>query len=186
VTVIDRGIEYEDEDAEFFRDGTVRDATLSHDVEIQEISCAGGRSVIFYESGAVKIAWLSKPAVLDHVPCLASEIVFFHENGRLMNAKLGRDRDFTGLRVPLGARVTLDEAGELIDYYEHLSADVRIDGIPCSALFGVGRYASGRLSVALLASAVEIDGKNYVRGTKLSVGVDRRDVTRSLRGKLLH
>jgi hypothetical protein len=35
VTVIDRGIEYEDEDAEFFRDGTVRDATLSHDV----VSC---------------------------------------------------------------------------------------------------------------------------------------------------
>ena len=174
MTIIERGVEYEDEDAEFFPDGAVRDATLAHDATIQGLPCAAGRSVVFYESGRLKLVWLSRPAVLDGIPCPAGQIVFLHENGGLMNSELGAAHDFAGLVLPAGTRVTLDEIGQLLEYSQSLSADQRMDGVPCASLFNVWRYPSAKLSTAVLAAAVEIDGQEYQRGTELWLGEDGR------------
>ncbi len=84
-------IEILDEDAEFFPDGSVRDATLARNTTIQGIPCLGDRSAVFFPSGRLKLWWLSQTTVLDGIPCLGGSIVYLHENGRLLNASLAWD-----------------------------------------------------------------------------------------------
>ena len=54
------GVEYLDEDAELYPDGSVHDATLARDVTIQGLPCAGGRSAVFFPSGRLRLAWLAR------------------------------------------------------------------------------------------------------------------------------
>ena len=179
MAIFNRDIEYEEADAEFFPEGTLREATLSHDAEIQGVPCSGGRSAVFYASGHLKLAMLSKPVVLDGVPCSTDQNVFFHENGQLMNAELGAAHEFAGAVLPAGTRVTMNETGRLVEYSHELSADQLIDGIPCGSPFWVWRYPSGRLSKAVLSAPVKIDGQDYQRGTELCFS-ERGNVMRSL------
>ena len=73
------GVEYLDEDAELFPDGSIHDATLVRDTDIQELPCAGGRSVVFFPSGRLRLAWLSRPVAIGGVAC-APSIVYLHES----------------------------------------------------------------------------------------------------------
>jgi hypothetical protein len=160
------GIEYLDEDLELFPDGSVHDATLARDTDIQELPCAGGRSVVFFPGGRLRLAWLSLPAVLGGVAC-APAIVYLHESGAPLNVTLAANHEFAGVVVPARARVTLDEDGQLLEHSHRLAADQSVGGLPCSAAFDAWLYPDGRPSVVVLASSVVIDGQEFPRGAQL-------------------
>jgi hypothetical protein len=160
------GIEYLDEDAELFHDGSVHDATLAHDTDIQGLPCAGGRSVVFFPGGRIRLAWLSRPAVLGGVAC-APGIVYLHEGATVLNATLASDHELTGVKLPAGTRVTLDEDGRLLEHSRRLETDQTLGGLPCSAAFHVWLYPDGRLSVVVLAAPAVVGGREYPRGAQL-------------------
>jgi len=160
------GVEYLDEDAELFPDGSVHDATLARDTEIQGLPCAGGHSVVYFSSGRLRLAWLSRQADVGGVSC-APGIVYLHENSRLLNTMLAAPHEFTGIVVPAGERVTLDEEGELLEHSRRLAMDQPIGGLPCSAEFHVWLYPGGQPSLAVLAESSWIGGRKYPRGSEL-------------------
>lgn len=166
------GIEYLDEDAELFPDGSVHDATLARDTVLQDLLCAGSRGVVFYPSGRLKLAWLASPANLHGVPCAAGTVLYLHENGRVLNTSLGEDCPVGGLALPAGARVSLDEDGSLLEYSQRLSSDEQVEGLPCSAAFDVWRYPSGRPSLIVLASPQILGGQEYPRGAEIALTED--------------
>src|SRR4051812_6000937 len=98
------GIEYLDEDAEFFPDGSVHDATLARNAVIQGLRCTGGRSVVFYPSGRLKIAWLSVATTIAGVPCAAAVVLYLHENGQPLNTTLATEHRFGELVLPARTR----------------------------------------------------------------------------------
>ncbi|WP_437571866.1 hypothetical protein [Sorangium sp. So ce542] len=160
------GIEYLDEGAELFPDGSIHDATLARDTDIQGLPCAGGCDVVFFPSGGLRLASLSRPVVIGGVAC-APGIVYLHESGALLNATLATAHEFTGVPVPARARVTLDEAGRLLEHSQPLEADRRVGGLPCSAELHAWVYPDGRPSVVVLASPSIIGGREYPRGAEL-------------------
>ena len=160
------GIEYFDEDAELHPDGSVRDATLARDATIQGLPCAGGRSAVFFPNGRLRLAWLARHADIGPVSCRAG-IVYLHANGSLLNTALDRDQKFGDVVVPAGERVTLDDAGRLLEHSLSLSSDRRVGGLPCAAAFRVWLRAGGRPSVAVLASPSVVAGEAYPRGAEL-------------------
>lgn len=165
--MIVNGIEFLEEDAEFFPDGSVRDATLARNTTIQDIPCMGDRSAVFFPSGNLKLFWLSQTTVLDGIPCPEDRIVYLHENGRLWNASLASDVQIDGALYPSGSRLTFDETGELLEYSQKLDADKIIEGFPCSSLFDVWRYAGGKPSVIVLSAPHSIGGQEYPRGAEV-------------------
>jgi len=169
--MIQNAIEYLDEDAEVFPDGSVHDATLAHDSDIQGLPCAARHSVVFFPSGRLRLAWLSRQAFVGAVRC-APGIVYLHENGALLNATLAASSHFAGLAVPAGARVTLSEDGQLQEHSRRLNANETIAGLPCAAEFDAWFYPSGRLSTAVLASPSVVGGREFPRGTELFLGED--------------
>jgi hypothetical protein len=166
--MIVRGIEYLDEEAELFPDGSVHDATLARDSLIGGLPCAGNHSVVFYPSGSLKLAWLSSPVVIGGIPCASGVVLYLHENGQPLNVSLSADHRFGPLSLPSGTRVTLDDDGQLLEYSHHLEFDQTVAGLPCSAAFNVWRYPSGRPSLVVLAFLCVIDGKEYPRGTEIA------------------
>ena len=159
-------VEYVDEEAELFPDGTVHDATLARDADIQGIPCRGGRSVVFFPSGRLKLAWLYRTAIIAGVPC-SSCIVYLHENGRVQNATLATRHDFAGVIVSADARVTLDESGRLLEYWRRLDSEEVIGGLHCSPLFHVWLYPDGRPSSVVLSSPAVVGAHEYPRGANL-------------------
>jgi hypothetical protein len=166
------GIDYEDDDCELFPNGSVHDATLLHDAVIQGLHCAGGRSVVFYPSGRIKIAWLSAPLIVHGIPCAAGVVTYFHENGRVLNARLPMGSRIGETELPGGTRVTLDDAGLLLEYSEQLERDAVLGGLPCDADIEIWRYPDGRPSLVVLASAFALGGQVYPRGTELHLSPD--------------
>lgn len=160
------GVEYLDEDAELFPDGSVHDATLARDTEIQGLPCAGGHSVVYFPSGRVRLAWLSHQTGIGGVSC-APGIVYMHENGRLLNAELAAPHEFTGIVVPAGERFTLGEEGELLEHSRRLAVDQPIGGLLCSAEFHVWLYPCGQPSLVVLAESSWIGDREYPRGSEL-------------------
>jgi hypothetical protein len=169
--MIQDGIEYLDEDAETFPNGSVRDAVLVRDSEIQGLLCAGGRSVVFFPSGQLRLAWLSHQTFVG-VVCCDSGIVYLHEKGTLLNTRLAASLKFDSLTVPAGARVTLDEDGILLERSCQLSADQTVGGFPCAAEFDVWLYPSGQPSLIVLSSSSVVDGREFPRGTELFLEED--------------
>ncbi|MCU0541636.1 MAG: hypothetical protein MUE44_05525 [Oscillatoriaceae cyanobacterium Prado104] len=165
--MIAKGIEVLDEDAEFFPDGSVRDAKLARNTAIQDIPCMGDRSVVFFPSGRLKLCWLSQTTVLDGIPCPEDRIVYLHENGRLLNASLASEVQIDGVLYPSNSRLTFDETGKLLEYSQELDADRIIEGFPCSSLFNVWRYAGGKPSVVVLSAVHSIGPQEYPRGAEL-------------------
>jgi len=160
------GVEYLDEDAELFPDGSVHDATLARDTVIQGLPCAGGCSVVFFPSGQLRLAWLARPTAVGAVSC-SPGLVYLHENGGLLNATLAVDWQFEGLVVPAGARVTLDPVGQLLEYSRRLEADQSIEGLRCAAGWDVWIYPNGCPSLVVLAQTSIIDGREFPPGTEL-------------------
>jgi hypothetical protein len=160
------GAQYLDEGAELFPNGSVHDATLARDINIQGLPCASGRSVVFFPSGRLRLAWLSRPAAVGDVAC-ATGIVYLHEGGALLNTALAEDHPFGEVVVSAGARVTLDEVGRLLEHSKRLGADQLVGGLPCSAAFHVWLYPSGRPSLVVLASPCVIGRRKHPRGTQL-------------------
>ena len=162
-------IEYLDEDAELFSDGSVHDATLAHDTVICGVPCAGGKSTVFYPSGRLKLAWLSCPAVIEGIPCAAGVVLYLHEDGRALNATLAAEHRFGKLPLPPGTRVSLDEEGQLLEYSQRLDSDQLVAGLPCCALFEVWRYPSGQPSFVVLSDSCAIGGQEYPRGSEIAM-----------------
>ena len=159
-------VEYLDENADLFHDGSIHDATLARDTDIQGLPCAGGHSVVFFPSGQLLLAWLSRPAVIGGVPCDGG-IVYLHEVGVLLSTTVAADHEFAGVLVPAGARVTLDVDGRLLEHSRRLEADQQLGGLPCSAELGAWVYPDGRPSVVVLTSPSVIGGREYPRGAEL-------------------
>ncbi|MBE9122167.1 hypothetical protein IQ269_15475 [Tychonema sp. LEGE 07199] len=170
--MIVNNIEILNEDAEFFPDGSVRDATLVRNTTIQGIPCLGDRSVVFFPSGRLKLCWLSQTTVLDGIPCLGDCIIYLHENGRLLNASLACDLQIDEVLYPSDSRLTFDETGKLLEYSQRLDADRSIEGFPCSSQFVVWRYASGKPSIIVLSAPHTINGQEYPRGAKVYLNED--------------
>ena len=171
--MIVNGVEYLDEDAELFPDGSVHDAVLARDTELQGLPCAGGRAVVFFPGGRLRLARLSRPAVIVSVPC-AAEIIYLHENSGLLNATLSEPHTFDGVSVATGERVTLDESGRLLEHSRRLGEDQSVGPFFCAADYRVWLYPNGRPSVVALAAACQVDGREYPRGTELFLEEDRR------------
>jgi hypothetical protein len=169
--LIKDGIEYLDEDAETFPDGSVHDATLARDSDIQGIPCAGGWSVVFFPGGRLRLAWLSRPVLIGAIPCAAG-IVYLHENGAVLNSNLSATLECSGITVAPGRRVTLDQDGQLLEYSCPLDVDQSICGLPCTAKYWVWLYPSGRLSNAVLAASAVIGGRAFARGTEIFLNED--------------
>lgn len=165
------GIEYLEEDAELFPDGSVRDATLARDTEIQGLPCAGERSVVYYPGGQLKLAWLSRPARIGTIPC-SPGIVYLHENSGLLNATLAAPHQFGVVTVAVCERVTLDEGGGLLERSHRLNHDQTVNDIPCMFQYPIWLYANGRPSVVILAAPWVFGGQEYPRGTELFLGED--------------
>ncbi len=165
------GLEYLDEDAELFPDGSVHDATLARNAYIQGLPCAGDRSVVYFPSGRLRLAWLSRPAVIDEVAC-AMGIVYLHENGRLLNAMLSAGHEFHGVVVPPHERVTLNDEGGLLERSQRLATDQSVGGLPCSAEFSVWLYPCGQPSMAVLAAPALVGEREYPRGAVLFLDED--------------
>ena len=165
------GVEYLDEDAELFPNGSVHDATLARDTDVQGLPCAGGRSVVYFPSGRLRLAWLSRPVSIGGVPCAAG-IIYLHESGRLLNATLSATHIFAEGSVPVGERVTLDEHGRLLEHSQRLLMDQPVGGLPCSAQFRVWLYPGGRPSVVVLAEQSVLSGRAYPRGAELFLDED--------------
>ena len=165
------GIEYLNEDAELFPDGSVHDATLAGDTDIQGLPCAGGRNVVFYPGGRLRLFWLSRPAIIGTVPC-APGIVYLHENGAPLNATLAADRDFAGRVVSSGEHVTLNDEGELLEFSLHLESDQVVGGLACASAFRVWQYPDGRPSIVVLASPSIIGRRQFPRGAELFLDED--------------
>ncbi len=170
--MIVNGIEFLDEDAEFFPNGSVHDATLASDAVIQGIPCLGDRSLVFFPSERLKLCWLSQTSVLDGIPCPGDRIVYLHENGQLLNASLACDIQIDGVLYPLDSRLTFDETGKLLEYSQKLDADRSIEGFPCCSQFVVWRYPDGKLSVIVLSAVHTIDGQEYPRGAEVYLNED--------------
>ena len=66
-TVTVKGVEYLEADAERFPDGSIFDATLARDTELQGLPCAGNRAVVYYPSGRLKFAWLSRTTIIRSI-----------------------------------------------------------------------------------------------------------------------
>jgi hypothetical protein len=160
------GIEYLDDDAELYPDGAVHDATLARDARIQGLPCAGGHSAVFFPGGRLRLAWLARAADVGPVRCGAG-IVYLHPNGSVLNAAVAEQQTLGDVVVPTGERVTLDDAGRLLEYSKSLTSDQHVRGLPCAAAFDVWLYASGRPSVVVLASASTVGGVAYPRGAEL-------------------
>lgn len=160
------GIEYLDEDAELFPDGSVHDATLARDVTIQGLPCAGGRSAVFFPGGRLRLAWLAHAADVGPVRCGAG-VIYLHPDGSVLNAEVAEQQTFGDVVVPAGERVTLDDAGRLLELSKSLASDERVGGLFCAAAFRVWLYASGRPSVVVLACAAMVGQTMYPRGTEL-------------------
>ncbi|HEY9420261.1 MAG TPA: hypothetical protein VIW92_02515 [Thermoanaerobaculia bacterium] len=170
--MIVNGIEYLDEDVEFFPDGSIHDATLARDTMVQDLPCAEDRSVVFYPSGRLQLAWLASPAEIQGVPCAADTVLYLHENGRVLNTSLGGDCSFGGLALPAGSRVSLNEDGSLLEYSQRLESDGIVEGLPCSAAFHVWRYPGGQPSLVVLAAPHVIGGQEYPRGAEIAMAED--------------
>ena len=160
------GIEYLDEDTELYDDGSVRDATLARDAIVQGLPCAGDRAVVFYPGGRLRLAWLVRAADVGSLRCGAG-IVYLHPNGSVLNAAMAGEQRLGEVVVPAGERVTLDDAGRLLEYSRSLNSDGWVGGLACAAAFRVWLYAGGRPSVVVLASASTVAGVTYPRGTEL-------------------
>jgi len=170
--MIINNIEFLEEDAELFSDGSVHDAILAQDAIVQGIPCAGNRSVVFYSSGQLKLCWLSSTTILDDIPCASDVILYLHENGQLWNVSLDSDYQIKKVLHRSGSRLTFDETGELLEYSESLDADRLIEEFPSSSQFDVWRYANGRPSLIVLSSPHMINGEKYPRGAKVSLNND--------------
>jgi hypothetical protein len=164
-------IEFVDEGAEFFPNGSPHDVQLVRDIVIQGLPCAGGRSVVFFPNGRLKLAWLTQPTNTGGIPCGAG-IVYLHENGAAANTVLTEAHGFQGVRIAKGARVRLDEDGRLMEYSTHLPSDCLVAGLPCAAARDVWLYPNGRPSFLVLAKSATIDGRIYPRGSELSLNED--------------
>jgi len=167
--MIVNGIAYVAEDAEFFADGSVCDATLLRDAVIQGLPCTGGRSVAFYDEGALRLARRSREADVGRIAC-APGIVYLHPNGNLLNGCLATRCQFGAIEVDHGERVTLDETGRLLEYSRRLERTETIGGLRCSSRYRVWLYANGRPSVVVLTASSTIGKRPYPRGTELLLG----------------
>ncbi len=164
-------VEYLEEGLETFPDGSVHDAVLARDCDIQGLPCAGGRDVVFFPSGRLRLASLSRETIISGI-CCAPGIIYLHESGTVLNATLASCLKFWDISVSAGERVTLDEKGILLEYSRQLNEDQTVGGLPCTAQFRVWLYPSGRLSKAVLASPSTINGQEFPRGTELFLNED--------------
>jgi hypothetical protein len=160
------GIEYLDEDAELYPDGSVHDATLARDVTIQGLPCAGGRRAVFFPGGRLRLAWLARAADVGPVRCGVG-IIYLHPNGSVLNAEVAEQHTLGDVVVPAGERATLDDAGRLVEHSKSLTSEERVGGLICAAAFRVWLYASGRPSVVVLGRAATVGGTTYPRGAEL-------------------
>ena len=160
------GLEYLDEDAELYSDGSVRDAVLARDAHVQGLPCAGGHAVVYFPGGRLWLARLARPAEVGPVACSAG-LVYLHPGGSLLNAAVARAHRFAGVVVPAGERVTLDRRGRLLEHSLSLASDEQVGGLPCAASFRVWLHAGGGLSVAVLAAPSVVNGEAYPRGAEL-------------------
>jgi hypothetical protein len=85
----------------------------------------------------------------------------------VLNATVAEQQSLSDVIVLAGERVTLEDSGMLLEYSHLLTSDQRVGGLLCAAAFRVWRYASGCLSVLVLASPSTVDGIAYPRGTEL-------------------
>lgn len=166
--MIECGIEYDD-DAEFFPDGSVRDATLLHNAVIKGLPCAGSRSVAYYPDGCLRLAWLSCKANVGSIVC-SPGIVYLHENGRLLNGRLAQTHRFGSVEVSAEERVTLSEDGKLVEYSRRLESDQEVAGLPCSSQYRIWLHFNGRPSVVILAAPTKVGKYGFPRGTELFLG----------------
>ncbi|WGD52350.1 hypothetical protein QA641_44355 [Bradyrhizobium sp. CB1650] len=131
-------------EAAFDRRGDLISGTLSREWHFGTRRFAANSSFRYYrgrEDGRLNDVKLGADQEIDGLPCLGGTLVWFHPNQRVSSLNLASDRD--------------------------------VDGIPCASgkdfSLALNFHANGRLAAAVLARGHVLIGREFPRGTRISL-----------------
>jgi hypothetical protein len=165
-------------------DGRPWFVTFKEDVEVAGIPCARGEAW-FGRKGELIGAALSREWCFGSRRFSAGSFFRYYtaRDQRLNDVKLGADQEVDGLPC-LGGTTVWFHPNQRVSSL-HLAGDHEVDGIPCASgenlLLAVNLHRSGRLARAVLARDHVLIGREFPRGTHVSLDEKGRLVGVTLR-----
>ncbi len=142
------------------------------DVEVGGIPCRGEAG--FGRKGDLIGGTLSREWLFGTRRFAANSCLRYYrgrEDGRLNDVKLGADQEVDGLPC-LGGTLVWFHPNQRISSL-HLASDRDVDGIPCASgqnlLLALNFHPNGRLAAAVLAREHVLVGREFPRGTHISL-----------------
>jgi hypothetical protein len=141
------------------------------DVEVAGIPCRRGEAW-FGRKGDLIGATLSREWLIGTRRfSTGSFFRYYAGDGRLNDVKLGADQEVDGLPC-LGGTLVWFHPNQRISSL-HLASDRDVDGIPCASgqnlLMALNFHSNGRLAAAVLAREHVLVGREFPRGTHISL-----------------
>ena len=153
-------------------DGRPWVAIFKGDVEVAGIPCRG--EAAFGRKGDLICATLSREHLFGARRFGAGSFFRYYrgrEDGRLNDVKLGADQEIDGLPC-LGGTLVWFHPNQRVSSL-HLASDGDVDGIPCASgkdlLVALRFHPDGRLAAAVLAREHVLIGREFPRGTYISL-----------------
>jgi len=153
-------------------DGRPWFVVFRHDVEVAGIPCRG--EAWFTRTGDLIGATLSREWTFGTRQFGANSTFRYYrgrEDGRLNDVKLGADQDVDGLPC-LGGTLVWFHPNQRLSLL-HLASDRDVDGIPCASgqdlHLALHFHPNGRLAAAVLAREHVLMGREFPRGTHISL-----------------
>jgi hypothetical protein len=153
-------------------DGRPWIVVLKEDVEIAGIPCRG--EAAFDHKGDLISGTLSREWLFGTRRFAASSSFRYYrgrEDGRLNDVKLGADQEIDGLPC-LGGTLVWFHPNQRVSTL-HLASDRDVDGIPCISgkdfSLALNFHPNGRLAAAVLAREHVLMGREFPRGTRISL-----------------
>jgi hypothetical protein len=146
---------------------------FKRDVEVAGIPCQAGEAW-FDRKGDLIGAMLSREWLFGTRRFGAGSFFRYYrgrEDGRLNDVKLGADQEIDGLPC-LGGTLVWFHPNQRVSSL-HLASDRDVDGIPCASgkdlHFALNFHPNGRLAAAVLAREHVLTGREFSRGTHISL-----------------
>jgi hypothetical protein len=154
-------------------DGRPRFVIFKRDVEVVGIPCRVGEAW-FDRKGDLIGAMLSRDWLFGTRRFGAGSFFRYYrgrEDGRLNDVRLGADQEIDGLPC-LGGTVVWFHPNQRVSSL-HLASDRDVDGIPCASgkdlHFALNFHPNGSLAAAVLAREHVLIGREFPRGTRISL-----------------
>jgi hypothetical protein len=153
------------------------------DVEVAGVPCRAGEAW-FGRKGDLIGATLSRAWLFGTRRFGAGSFFrYYAHDGRLNDVKLGADQEVDGL-PSLGGTLVWFHPNQRVSSL-HLASDRDVDGIPCASgenlLLALNFHRNGRLAAAVLARDHALIGREFPRGTHISLDEKGRLVGVTLR-----